>query len=124
VESNSELLQKLGFTITSSSPGSVLVRSVPVLLKDTDIGELIRDVIADLLIYESSDSIIKNSNKILATMACHGSIRANQKLSIDEMNALLRTLEKTERGDQCGHGRPTWVQLTIANLDKMFLRGS
>ncbi|MBU0744302.1 MAG: DNA mismatch repair endonuclease MutL [Gammaproteobacteria bacterium] len=124
VESNGELLQKLGFTITRSSPGSVLVRSVPVLLKDTSVGKLVRDIIADLLTHDSLDSVIESTNKILATMACHSSVRANQNLSIDEMNTLLRKLEITNHGGQCGHGRPTWAQMTMAALDKMFLRGS
>ena len=123
VESNLELLRKFGFEITRSSPENILVRSVPVLLQDADVGQLIHDVIADLLMHDSVDSIVENSNKILATIACHSSVRARQKLSIDEMNALLRKLEQTDSGDQCGHGRPTWVQLSMNNLDKMFLRG-
>jgi len=123
VESNFELLRKFGFEITRSSPENILVRCVPVLLQDADVDQLIHDVIADLLTHDCVDSIVENSNKILATIACHSSVRAKRKLSIDEMNALLRKLEQTDSGDQCGHGRPTWVHLTMSNLDKLFLRG-
>jgi len=123
VESNFELLRKFGFEITRSSPENILVRCVPVLLQDADVDQLIHDVIADLLTHDCVDSIVENSNKILATIACHSSVRAKRKLSIDEMNALLRKLEQTDNGDQCGHGRPTWVHLTLSNLDKLFLRG-
>lgn len=122
IEANGELLTKLGFTITRSSPDSVLVRSIPVLLQGADIEQLVRDFLADLLTYDSPDSMIENSNKILASVACHSSVRANQKLSIDEMNELLRTLEKTTNGNQCGHGRPTWMPLTLTSLAKLFLR--
>ena len=123
IESNFTLLQKLGLDVTRAGPEKVLVRAIPVLLQKSNIEQLIRDVIADLLTYDSCDSIIENSNKILATMACHGSVRAGQKLDIDSMNALLRELEQTERGGQCGHGRPTWVKLAMIDLDKLFLRG-
>ena len=123
VETNSELLKNFGFTLTRSGPENILVRSIPVLLQDVDIEQLIKDLIADLLTHDSLDSGIESSNKILATMACHSSVRAKQKLSIDEMNALLRTLEKTDRGDQCGHGRPTWIEMTLPSLAKLFLRG-
>jgi DNA mismatch repair protein MutL len=123
LESNLEALQRLGFDITRSGPERILVRGVPILLQEADIEQLIRDVIADLLAHESCDSVAENINKILATMACHSSVRANRRLGIDEMNALLRELERTPRSDQCGHGRPTWVQLTMADLDKLFLRG-
>lgn len=122
-ESNLEVLQKFGFDVTRSGPEKILVRAVPALLQEANIEQLIRDIIADLLTHESCDSVVKSINKILATMACHSSVRANRRLNIDEMNALLRELEKTERGDQCGHGRPTWVQLAMVDLDKLFLRG-
>ncbi len=123
VEANSDLLQKFGFIVTRSSQDSILIRSIPVLLQDADVEQLLKDVIADLLAYDTVDSIIANSNKILATMACHSSVRANRKLSIDEMDTLLREIEATEHGGQCGHGRPTWVPFTLANLSKLFLRG-
>lgn len=122
-EVNLEILQKLGFDLTRSGPEKILVRAVPVLLQEANIERLICDVIADLLAYDSLDTITKISSRILATMACHSSVRANRKLSLDEMNALLRKLEGTQRGEQCGHGRPTWVRLTMADLDKLFLRG-
>ncbi|CAL7964155.1 DNA mismatch repair protein MutL [Gammaproteobacteria bacterium] len=123
LESNLEVLQRLGFDITRSGPEKILIRAIPILLQEADIEQLMRDVVADLLTHESCDSIAKNINKILATMACHSSVRANRRLGIDEMNALLRELERTPRSDQCGHGRPTWVQLTMADLDRLFLRG-
>lgn len=124
VEANLEVLQKFGFIITRSSPTNILVRSVPILLQNADIAQLIHDVIADLLVCESLDSVFQNVNKILSTMACHSSVRAGRKLTIEEMNSLLRVLEKTDNGGQCGHGRPTWTQLTMSNLDKLFSRGS
>jgi len=123
LETNLEILQKLGFDVTRSGPEKILVRTVPTLLQEADIEQLIRDIIADLLMHESYDSVVKSINKILATMACHSSVRANRRLNIEEMNALLRELETTERSDQCGHGRPTWIQLSMADLDKLFLRG-
>lgn len=123
LETNLEILQKLGFDVTRSGPEKILVRTVPALLQEADIEQLIRDVIADLLTHESCDSVVKSINKILATMACYGSVRANRRLSIEEMNALLRELETTEHSDQCGHGRPTWIQLSMSDLDKLFLRG-
>ncbi|EKE00738.1 MAG: hypothetical protein ACD_21C00284G0003 [uncultured bacterium] len=123
IESNLEILRKLGFDVTRSGPEKVLIRAVPVLLQDADVEQLIRDIVADLLTHESFDSIVKSISKILSTMACHSSVRAGRKLNINEMNALLRELEHTPRGDQCGHGRPTWVRLTMADLDKLFLRG-
>jgi DNA mismatch repair protein MutL len=122
VEANNSILQKLGFTITPTSPNSVLVRATPVLLQDANIEQLVKDVIADLMENESEDSLVKKTNKILATMACHSSVRANRKLTIEEMNVLLRTIEATEHGGQCGHGRPTWVPFTMANLAKLFSR--
>jgi DNA mismatch repair protein MutL len=125
-EANIDTLQKLGFDLTLSGHDKVLVRAVPILLQEANIEQLITDIISDLLMYGNLgdlDSVAKINSKILATMACHSSVRANRKLSIEEMNALLRELERTKHADQCGHGRPTWVQLTMAELDKLFLRG-
>ena len=123
VEANFSVIQKLGFELTRSGPEKILVRAIPVLLQHADIERLVRDVIADLLTHDSCDSIVESSNKILATMACHSSVRAGQKLSIDAMNALLRELERTARGDCCGHGRPTWLKLSLTDLDRLFMRG-
>jgi len=122
-ESQQEGFTALGFGIDRSGPEQLLVRHVPVLLHDTDIDALVRDVLSDLLEHGASQRLQEAMNEILSTMACHGSVRAHRRLSVEEMNALLRDLENTERGGQCNHGRPTWVQIDLAGLDKLFLRG-
>ena len=122
-ESQLEGLAALGFEIDRGGPEHLLVRQVPVLLHATDIDALVRDVFSDLLEHGASQRLQDRMNEILSTMACHGSIRAHRRLSVEEMNALLRSLENTERGGQCNHGRPTWVQVDLAELDTLFLRG-
>ncbi len=123
VEDQGARFAELGFELQRSGPQSVLVKRLPTLLDGADATQLIRDVIADLLVQGSSRRIEEAGNDVLATMACHGSVRANRRLSLPEMNALLRDMEATERSGQCNHGRPTWVQLSIGELDRLFLRG-
>ena len=118
-----ELFQGLGLEIDRGGPRSLVLRQIPVILQDVDAEKLIRDVLADLREHGQSQRIENLQNELLATMACHHSIRANRRLSIPEMNALLRAMEQTERSDQCNHGRPTWTSISMAELDRLFLRG-
>ena len=122
-EHNANVFLSFGLKLERAGPETLLIREIPVQLRDADVEQLVRDVLADLIEHGSSDRIEAHSNEILATMACHGSVRANRKLAIPEMNALLRDMEDTERSGQCNHGRPTWVQLAMGDLDKLFLRG-
>ena len=122
-EESLSYFQKLGLALERMGPETLLVRQVPVMLHNADVEQLVRDVLSDLIKYGSSDRVESQINEILATMACHGSVRANRRLSIEEMNALLRDMEATERSGQCNHGRPTWTLLTMDQLDKLFLRG-
>jgi DNA mismatch repair protein MutL len=117
------LFQRLGQTVEVAGEEALVIRQIPVSLRDSDVEQLLRDVLADLIEYGSSDRIDAHLDEILSTMACHGSVRANRRLTIPEMNALLRDMEETERSGQCNHGRPTWTQLSIDELDKLFLRG-
>ncbi|MEE4218243.1 MAG: DNA mismatch repair endonuclease MutL [Xanthomonadales bacterium] len=123
VESQSGKLAGLGLVVDRSGPESVVVREVPALLARSDAAQLLRDVLSDIGSLGSSERIEAASNEILSTMACHGSVRANRQLTLPEMNALLRDMERTERSGHCNHGRPTWVQLDMATLDRLFLRG-
>ncbi|MGN6519267.1 MAG: DNA mismatch repair endonuclease MutL [Dokdonella sp.] len=123
VEEQAQRFVELGFDLVRSGPQSISVRRIPVVLDGADVGRLVRDVIADLAVHGQTRRVEESTNELLATMACHGSVRANRRLTLPEMNALLREMEATERSGQCNHGRPTWVQLPIPELDRLFLRG-
>ena len=122
-EDNKTALLELGLEIEKVSDEALVVRKVPALLRDSDIEQLVRDVISDLIKFGTTDLINSKQDDLVSTMACHGSVRANRQLTIQEMNALLRDMETTERSGQCNHGRPTWVFKSLAELDKLFLRG-
>jgi len=123
VEFSPEIFAELGLEVDRSGIETVRIRHVPVVLAHSDSEALLRDVLSDLLKHGGSTRIRQAINEVLSTMACHGSVRANRKLTVPEMNALLRDMERTERSGQCNHGRPTWIQLSIDELDKLFLRG-
>jgi len=122
-EENAETLAQLGMEIVPFSPKTLAVRATPTTLAQGNPVELARSVLAELAQHDASTVVQRARNEILGTMACHGAVRANRQLTIDEMNALLRDMERTERSDQCNHGRPTWRQLTMKELDGLFLRG-
>jgi DNA mismatch repair protein MutL len=122
-EQEHEFFSSLGFELNRSGPETIILRSTPALLGNIDKEALIRDVLADISEHGMSHRIQEQSNELLATIACHGAVRAHRRLSIDEMNALLRDMEQTERSGQCNHGRPTWIELSKNDLDKFFLRG-
>ncbi|MGM0983620.1 MAG: DNA mismatch repair endonuclease MutL [Pseudomonadota bacterium] len=122
-EAEHEAFARLGVELDVAGPETLLVRQVPVLLADADVEPLIRDMLADLERYGRSDRIEARINELLSTMACHGSVRANRQLGLEEMNALLRDMERTERSGQCNHGRPTWTEMSMKELDRLFMRG-
>ena len=120
---NSDLFQAIGMSVNVAGEEALVIREIPVALRDSNVEQLLRDVLADLIEFGSSERIEAHMDEILSTMACHGSVRANRRLTVPEMNALLRDMEETERSGQCNHGRPTWTQLGLDELDKLFLRG-
>lgn len=122
-ERETTTLAQLGFEVQRSGPQSLQLRSVPALLAHGDVEALLRDVLADLREHGSTRLVAETRDELLATMACHGAVRANRRLGISEMNALLRDMEATERSGQCNHGRPTWTRFTLAEIDRWFLRG-
>ncbi len=122
-EEHKEILSELGFEIAILSPTTLAVRAVPAILKDADVVKLARDLLCELREFDASQILTSRRNELLSSMACHNTVRANRILSVPEMNALLREMEATERYEQCNHGRPTWFEISLANLDKMFMRG-
>jgi len=122
-EQHREIFESLGFVVEPMGKETLAIRQVPSLLRDANVENLVRDVLSDIVVHGDSQRIRQQINDIMSTMACHGSVRANRKLTVPEMDALLRDMEQTERSGQCNHGRPTWIQLDMQQLDKMFLRG-
>ncbi len=123
VEEQQELLARLGVSVDRTGPQRLLLRTIPAILGGADAEQLLRDLLADLLTEGSTDRLRAVIDQVLSTMACHGSVRANRPLTLPEMNALLRAMERTERADQCNHGRPTWIKLSHRDLDRLFRRG-
>jgi len=122
-EKHAQTLTSIGMQVDNRGPAQLLIRTVPVELQSADAEQLLRDVLSDLSEYGSSDRVREEINKLLSSMACHGSVRANRKLTVTEMNALLRSMERTPNSGQCNHGRPTWVELNMKQLDGFFMRG-
>ena len=122
-EREAATLAELGFEVSRTGPQALLLRAVPALLADGDTVALLRDVLADLREHGESRRVAEQRDELLSTMACHGAVRANRRLTIHDMNALLREMEATERSGQCNHGRPTWARFDLAEIDRWFLRG-
>lgn len=118
-----DFFKRVGLRVERAGAESLVIREVPASLRDADVEQLLRDVLSDLVEHGTSDRVTAHEDGILSTMACHGSVRANRRLSVPEMNALLRDMEATERSGQCNHGRPTWTHLSLVDLDRLFLRG-
>ena len=123
VEQEQEFLEAVGLCVDRITPTGLLIREIPALLMNTDVENLIRDVLSDLKLYGQSGLVAEHHDELLSTMACHTSVRANRLLTIEEMNGLLREMEHTENAGQCNHGRPTYVTRSIKDLDRLFLRG-
>ena len=123
LDEHAPALNRLGLDVVRSGPASVQIRAVPAFLTARDLDELLRRISADLSIDGTTRGVEEALNEVLGTMACHGAVRAHRNLAVPEMNALLRDMEHTERSGQCNHGRPTWTQLGMDDLDKLFLRG-
>jgi DNA mismatch repair protein MutL len=117
------LLERVGLLVDRIGPGALAVREVPALLLNADVERMVLDLISDLAVHGATGRLEEEANGVLATMACHGSVRANRRLTLPEMNALLRDMERVERADQCNHGRPTWIRVSHADLDRLFSRG-
>jgi DNA mismatch repair protein MutL len=122
-EQNAAELESLGFTIVRRGPQQLSVQALPLLLAGADAAALVRDVLSDLAENGGATRVEARIDELLATMACHGAVRAHRRLTIEEMNALLREMERTERSEACNHGRPTWTQVTLGDLDRLFMRG-
>ena len=122
-EENAETLERLGLEIVVCGPNELTVRTAPALLASGDVAGLARSVLHELREFGAAQVLAGRQNELLATMACHAAVRAHRVLTVTEMNALLREMEETERSGSCNHGRPTWYQLTMADLDKLFMRG-
>ena len=123
LDSQLEVLATSGLVVDRVGPDRLRVREVPALLQGADLERLLRDLLSDLAVQGTSERVGETVNGILGTMACHGAVRANRRLGLAEMNALLRDMERIERADQCNHGRPTWVKVTLGELDRLFSRG-
>ena len=123
LEEHGARLAEWGLEAELSGPDTACVRALPSLLAHADAGALLRDVLADLIAQGGSEQVREREHELLSSLACHGAVRARMRLTVAEMDALLRDMEATERAGQCNHGRPTWVQLSIDQLDKLFLRG-